>query len=180
MTNKPHDLSCFDLTDVIETIDSLPNPEQWHVKMATHPGVGWSIKTIIPSHEIAEDGMIRICDLWSMIGQTHCDLVNVTDHAYDWSGNLIDGWNTIWIRDGWDVNVTCDGGSPPAYEILPFQESSKVIAQGVLDMLSHQLAQSNTDRQDLETLADVCEALISQVSETDSQIKRKNIKVIDE
>lgn len=180
MTNRqPNPI--FDLSGVMEAITVLPNPEQWHVGMSTHPGIGWSIKTIIPSHDIAEPDIIRICDLWLMLQHVHPELVTVTDLACDWAGGIIDGWKTVWIADGWDIRITDGRNGIPSYEILPFQDGSKIIAKEVIDMLADQLAQSkHGDQHSLEELAKVCEAIACQVSEMDSQIMRNSLKVIDE
>lgn len=181
MTNRLPDPTPFDLSGVYETINDLPNPEQWHAKLSTHPGAEWNIKTIIPNHSIAETNVVRICDLWMMLHQLHPELVTITDKAVDWHGNLINGWQTIWTKDGWDIRIKHKGNGLPTYEIVPFQESSKLIAKDVLDMIPEQLAQSNeSDRQGLEILTEICDTIVSQVSELDSQMMRKNLKVIDE
>lgn len=182
MTNKLHNLSGFDFSGVLEALEGLPNPEQWHVKMSTHPGIGWSIKTVMPSKEIADPDMVRICDLWTMLGMLYPDMITITDTACDWTGEPIEGWSTIWLADGWDVRITNDGiRGLPSYEISTPEVGIRSRAKEIVDIIQSRLAHSSdADRDSLETLIEACNALISQVSEIDSQVMRKNIRILDE
>lgn len=182
MTNKPHNQNAFDFSGVLETLEGFPNPEQWHVRMSTHPGIGWNIKTVIPSKPIAEQDMVRICDLWTMLSVMYPDMITITDTACDWTGKQLEEWLTVWLAEGWDIRITNDGvRGLPSYEISPADIGIRSRAKEIVDMLHARLAHSSDDdREELETLLEACNALIGQVSEIDSQVMRKNIRILDE
>lgn len=171
----------IDFIGVLDVIKNLKNPEIWHVSNSTHPGIGWSIKSVMPFHEVAEPSMIRICDMWTMLSNIHPNIVKLTNKSFDWNGNELIGWKTIWIRDGLDIKITLDDNKLPKYEIITFQNGSRSVIKNIIDKLQEQIANSNNDEKiELESLLDICETIISQVSEFDSQNMRKNFKVIDD
>lgn len=172
----------LDFTGALEAISQLDNPEIWHVRCGTHPGIGWSIKTIIPSHNIAEDSLLRICDMWAVIAAMHPETVVITKQALDWNGSVITDWKTIWIRDDMDVLLSFNESKTPVYEITSAQSGYRNTARTIIDNLTRQLANSSEPEtvEELGVLLDIAETIGSQVSDFDSQKMRSGIHIVDE
>jgi hypothetical protein len=172
----------LDFTGALDAISELCNPEIWHVRYSTHPGIGWSIKTVIPSHDIADDSVLRICDMWSMVSAMHPEIVTITKQAFDWNGSMIKDWKTVWVTDGSDVSISFNESKTPIYEITTIQDGYRNTASMIVDNLSDQLANSNEPgiTKELGELLDIAEAIGSQVSEFDSQKLRSGIHIVDE
>ena len=167
----------------LDVIKNSTNPEIWHVRNNTHPGIGWSIKTVIPKPEYSAKESRDLIYGWVNLCAKHINHVTWTDAAYDWDGNNLDEWQTMWVRDGFDVipSDTVTGGIPDLKLITAVKGVEPAI-ESVIDNLRSQLAQSNnaSEQAELTELLEIAEALLTQTSDTASKTRRKNMKVVDE
>ena len=172
----------WDFNGTLATIQDLPNPELWHVKNKTHAGIGWSIKTVIPKPAYADDSTSDIVHHWSLLCAFNAHLVTWTDAAYDWEGNSLEEWQTIWVKDGWDVILKKDKDGNLDHEIVPFERGTALLMENVIDSLRSRMASSYdaNEQAELDQLIDLAEALIKQPSEQDVAALRKKIQVVDD
>lgn len=173
----------WDFLGVLDVIKNGTNPEIWHVRNGTHPGIGWNIKTVIPKSQFCTDDNKYIILSWLKLCVDFVMTVTWTDAAYDWNGNLLPEWQTIWVKDGFDV-VPKDPAITGinSLKLITSTNGVEPAIESVIDNLRDQLVQSNNkaDIDELTELLDIAETMLLQTSESDIIARRKNIKVIDE
>ena len=171
----------FDYIGIIETLIGTENPEIWHADNLTHPGLAWSIKTVIPKIECADNDTVDIIQLYHKIAETKYNFVKITPEAFNWNGDLLSNWNTVWIKRGWDIEFI-DKNGVLDYTISSFAKTSVKIAETLIDSISKQLAKLDNieDREELLDLIEACEAVSSMTTEYESKKLRANFRVVDD
>ena len=171
----------FDYTGVIETLISGDNPEIWHADNLTHPGLAWSIKTVIPKPEHADNDTVDIIQLYHKIAETKYNFVRILPEAFDWNGNRLNEWDTVWVKRGWDIDFVEENGVM-TYNIVSSTKTATDIAKSLIDSISTQLAKLETieAREELLDLIEACEILSSMTSDYESKKLRSNFRVIDD
>ncbi len=172
----------FDFKGVYAIISKNKNPEFWHAYNNTHPGPEWSIKTIIPKPEFADDNIKYILYGWVDLYIKHPTLVTWTKEAFDWNGNNLAEWQTIWIKNGYDVireNTKCEGKQGFKLTTLTFGKDE--VLESIVDNLKLQIDKTmdKTDEEEYTKLLEIVEAMLSN-NEHEIQEKRKNIKVVED
>lgn len=175
-------MSDWDFTGVMDVISNGTNPEFLHARNGSHPGIGWSIKTVIPKPRYAGIDSRGIIEGWSMMCALHPMLVTWSDDAYDWAGNHLEEWQTMWVRDGWDVLRDDASEDVPVFKLVTAAKNREPAIESIVDDLRAQLVQS-TDASvisELTDLLEVAEAMLSQASEQDSKAMRNNLRFVDD
>ena len=91
------------LQTVLDTIQEAINPEIYHFRYGTHPGRKYYIKTIIPGPNIINDDTYVFWQFWETLANRYPRVVRLIDHAFDWQGNKIEHWWTIWLEERIDI-----------------------------------------------------------------------------
>lgn len=171
----------FDYIGVVQTLIDGENPEIWHADNLTHPGLSWVIKTVIPKPEFADNDTVDIIQLYHKIAETKHNFVRILPEAYNWSGNKLEEWDTVWVKRGWDVEFIEKNGVL-TYNICSSTKTSTDIAKTLIDSISKQLAKLDTieEREELLDMIEACEILSSMTSEYESKKLRSNFRVIDD
>lgn len=171
----------FDYTGVVDALINNDNPEIWHADNLSHPGLAWSIKTVIPKPEFADNDTVDIIQLYHKIAETKYNFVKITPEAFNWSGNSLEQWDTVWVKRGWDVEIVDKNGTLD-YNVCSSTKTSTDIAKSLIDSISKQLAKLDTieDREELLDLIEACEVLFSMTSDYESKKLRSNFRVIDD
>ena len=171
----------WDFLGTLDAIKTRLNPEIWHVKYMSHPGIGWNIKTILPEISIANDNMKLIIMAWINMCAQFSTIVTWTDVTYDWEGNKILNWQTIWIKDGYDIIEGHDIDNNLVLRLTKANPGQEPIILKLIDNLKWQIAQctNNANIKELEDLLEITESLLTQTSDAVSRAKRNKIKVID-
>lgn len=173
----------WDFRGVLGVIRDGTNPEIWHMRNGTHPGVGWSIKTVIPRPQTAGIDSRGIITGWSMICARYPMSVTWTDDSYDWAGNHLPEWQTMWVRDGFDVvsDEVLDDGTT-VYTLIKAEDASERAVAAIIDQLRDQLAASTSEEltQELAELLEVAEAMVTKTSDVESKAKRKRLRVVED
>jgi hypothetical protein len=171
----------FDYTGVTDTLIAGDNPEIWHADNLTHPGLAWSIKTVIPKPEYADNDTVDIVQLYHRIAEAKYNFVKITPEAFNWNGDVLTEWDTVWVKRGWDIEfVELDDSL--TYNIVSSAKTSTDIAKSLIDSISKQLAKLDTieEREQLLDLIEACEILSSMTSDYESKKLRSNFRVIDD
>ena len=87
----------LDLEDFARELASLVNPEVWHFQHGCHPGLGWHIKTVIPT------GLSHVFAEWQHMAHRHPAALILLSSACNWHGEPLLGYVTAWVRDGTDI-----------------------------------------------------------------------------
>ena len=110
-------------------------------------------------------------------------MVTWTDAAYDWDGNNLNEWQTMWVRDGFDV-IPADTVTAGIKDLklVTVTKGREPAIESIIDNLRAQLAQSNnaSEQDELTELLEIAEAMLTQTSDSASKTRRKNMKVVDE
>lgn len=150
------------------------NPEVWHARNYIHPGYQWNIKTIIPSKKIIDLSAKFITDLWDKIEKNHPGVIQITDFAYDWDGQIIKNWRTIWLNK--HIDIICNYSSV-TYEIISYDEGLKKSA-----IEYKQYINSNFDPGQYSILLlqynDILDALLLHTSDDIAKQNRKKWNII--
>jgi hypothetical protein len=171
----------WDFKGVYDIIKNKRNPEFWHTTNSSHPGIGWNIKTVIPKNEFATNDIKCIIHDWEDLCVIHSTLVTWCDAAFDWDGNKLNEWQTIWIRAGYDVILEdVQGEGIHRFKIVNYIPGQEPILASIVDNLKLQLGRTmdKMEEEEYTNLLEIIEVLV-QSNEYDVQEKRKNIKVID-
>jgi hypothetical protein len=170
----------FDDVPILEKISGLINPEIHHFNGGTHPGdVRWSIKTIIPGELIINDQTKDILILWQTILYYHPTKVSIIERAYDWNGNIIDGWWTVFLDQTIDIIVT-DYGTYE-WDVVDFNTGMKVFASKQIDKLKslQHSGQIKSGEVYSDQMLDILEFLKTYTSDENSKLKRNNLRILD-
>jgi len=171
----------WDFLGALDVIKNGINPEIWHVRNSSHPGIGWSIKTVIPKPQFAGIESRQVIEGWVTVCAEHPTFVTWTDDAYDWEGNLLKEWQTMWVRDGYDVDQQ-EHNDSVVYKLVTAVKGREPALELVIDRIRSQLAQSNDEANtaELTELLEIAEAMLTQTSDSDSRMRRKKLKVVDD
>lgn len=172
----------FDYVGVIETLTATDNPEIWHADNLTHPGLSWSIRTVIPKIEFVDNDTVNIVQFWHKLAETAFNFVKITPEAFNWSGNLLPQWDTIWLKRGWDIEISELADGTLYYTVCNANTTSAKIAETLIDSIGKQLAKLENieDREELLDLIEACEAMASLTTDYESDKLRSNFRVIDD
>ncbi len=172
----------FDYIGVIETLVATDNPEIWHADNLTHPGLSWSIKTIIPKPEFADNDTVNIVQFWHKLASTKFNLVKITHDTFNWTGNLLPQWDTIWIKRGWDIEISSSTDGTLYHKVCSSSKTSAQIAETLIDNIGKQLAKLENieEREELLDLIEACEVMLSMTTDYESARMRSNFRVIDD
>jgi hypothetical protein len=172
----------WDFSGALNVIKSGINPEMWHAKNGSHPGFGWNIKTVIPKPIYASIDSRNIIASWNIVCAQYPDIIKITDESYDWAGNNLIEWQTVWIKEGFDiVNDTPTNNANPLYKTIMSTINSKTDMKNIIDTIRSQMLKSTDEqlKQELSELLEIAEVIESQTSEQVSKNNRKNLKVLD-
>ena len=173
----------WDFVGTLDIVKNGTNPEIWHVRNNTHPGIGWSIKTVIPKLQFCQNAQKDLVYGWANLCAKHVTMVTWTDAAYDWDGNNLNEWQTMWVRDGFDV-IPADTVTAGIKDLklVTVTKGREPAIESIIDNLRAQLAQSNnvSEQDELTELLEIAEAMLTQTSDSASKTRRKNMKVVDE
>ena len=171
----------FDYTGVTETLIAGDNPEIWHADNLTHPGLAWSIKTVIPKPEHADNDTVDIVQLYHRVADAQYNFVKISPEAFNWNGDRLEDWDTVWVKRGWDVEFV-EKNNVMTYSIVSSAKTSTDIAKSLIDSISKQLAKLDNieEREELLDLIEACEIRSSMTSDYESKKLRSNFRVIDD
>lgn len=171
----------FDYTGVLDVLINGDNPEIWHADNLSHPGLAWSIKTVIPKPEFVDNDTVDIVQLYHRIAETKCNFVKITPDAFNWTGDSLEEWDTVWVKRGWDIELIDRSGTLD-YSICSSTKTSTEIAKSLIDSIGKQLAKLDTieAREELLDMIEACEVLSSMTSDYESKKLRSNFRVIDD
>jgi hypothetical protein len=171
----------FDYVGVTETLTNHDNPEIWHADNLSHPGLVWSVKTVIPKPEFADNDTVDLIQLYHKIAETRYNFVKITPEAFNWNGDRLEEWDTVWIKRGWDIEFADENGTL-TYNICSYTKTSTDIAKSLIDSIGKQLAKLDTieEREELLDMLEACEIMSSMTSDYESKKLRSNFRVIDD
>jgi len=169
-----------DFSNLYQLLSESIHPEITHYQKSNHPGIGWYLKTIIPTIDVASFDSLEIYNYMVEISNHYPSLLCITPQAYNWKQETIPNWHTVWIRDGMDLHITIDSMGCITHEIDEYQVGVKhhthVLWQEIsnlnLDNFSEQ------QKEHLEKIADVIQFLHTYTDEATSKLARKNFRVI--
>lgn len=171
----------FDYVGVTETLTNCDNPEIWQADNLSHPGLIWSIKTVIPKPEFADNDTVDIIQLYHSAAEIKHNFVKITPDAFNWNGDKLPEWDTVWVKRGWDIEISNHNGVLVS-EIVNSTKTTVEIAKSLIDSISKQLAKLDKieDREELLDMIEACEILTSTTSDYESKKLRSNFRVIDD
>jgi len=164
----------------LDTIQGSNNPEIHHYHYGTHPGVRFYIKTILPGPIILNNDTYKIWKFWKDLEKKHSELIKLVKRAYDWQGNKLLGWWTIWLDQRIDIvwNYSADTGFD--YNMVDYEIGLKLSADKSLswfDALTNRLHPD--DKVCYRQLEEVADFLKSYTSDELAKKNRKILKVLD-
>lgn len=169
-----------ELNHTVGTILGSKNPEIHHYHQRSHPGAKWYIKTILPNINIIAEDAYPILLEWQKIIKKNKNLICITDIAYDWSGDRIPNWSTIWLNNRIDViwNFEDNAINWQVVDVdVGFKTSATTAMQWVKTNLSSR--QSHPSAIDFDNLCEIANFLKTYTSEKHSKNLRAQLRVID-
>jgi hypothetical protein len=169
----------FDTT-IASILDSV-NPEIHHYRQGLHPGHKWYIKTIVPGPEILTEHTYQIYIAWQDFCQRHTSLAKLTNIAYDWQGQIIPGWFTLWLDSRIDVKWKWE---PDQLLVCTIVDFAKGLQQSGIEsrnwLLSfEQSRQSSGSNVCLKNLLDITNFVETWTNESQCRKNRERFRIID-
>jgi hypothetical protein len=161
--------------DVWELLDSTVPPEVTHYREGSHPGMGWWLKTVIPS-----DQTCSVTKAWQTLAEKNQNMITLVEVAYNWHGQIINGATSIWLRNQQDVDLDMIQGQWH-YVIRPYDESVNVWGHRLADSIKiwHKFNKTSaSSNHGWHKLKDVAKLLQNWTSNQQAQIKRKGFKLV--
>ena len=170
------------LNATLETIKGSKNPEIHHYHYGHHPGPKWYIKTILPGPKILNEQTMPLFAAWRSLANKMPSAIRLTDIAFDWQGDNLHGWWTIWLNNDIDIVWTWDKNLGLTSKIVEFDYGLKEN----ITCIEHLVPVDNIDRQDTnenvsyQTLREIIDFLGSYTSDKQSQLNRNKLKVLSQ
>lgn len=172
----------FDYLGVTDALINNDNPELWHADHLSHPGLSWSIKTIIPKLEFADNDTVDTIQQYHRLAETKYNFVKITSEAFNWNGDLLSNWDTVWVKKGWNVEFYKDKQGNLKSNVCSSTKTSVEIAKSLIDSLGKQLTNLNSieEREELLDLIEACEIIASTTTDYEINQLRSKFRVIDD
>lgn len=169
------------LNAALNTILDSKNPEIHHYHRGSHPGARWYIKTILPGPLLLTDATRFLFSTWKCIGEKHRNLVRITETAYDWQGDVLHGWWTIWLDNGIDITWDISAGMDMNHVIIDIDMGLKISATEARNWMDSNLInrQSGDHCISYDRLCEITDFLSTYTSEKRSQENRRNLRILD-
>lgn len=164
----------LDIQEAFGIIETSKNPEIHHYNHGFHPGARWYIKTIIPDRKIIQDSCLPLVDAWWTFAEQNASVIRITDVSFNWNGDRIPGWNTIWLDQRIDVSWYCDRDTP-TFKIIEHDAGIRSSAE----KLNLYFDQATGDQDEIEKLREVAAMLGSYASKDHITKKRATIRVLE-
>ena len=164
----------------LDTIKGSKNPEIHHFNYGSHPGIKFYIKTILPGPIILNDNTHKIWKFWKDLSIQHSKLIILVERAYDWQGNRLRGWWTIWLNQKIDIIWSYSEENGFDYNIVDYEIGLKHSADKSLSWFDTLTDRHHPD--DIlcyEQLEEVASFLKSYTSEKSANLHRTNLKVLE-
>lgn len=170
-----------DLDLTLDTIESSDNPEIYHARNLVHPGRRWRIKTILPGPKILNDDTHPLFFFWQAIQGRHTHLVRLTSKAYDWKGNLLLDWWTVWCDERIDISWSYSREDGFSFEILDYDNALKQSADKLHDWITEDLDTRHINHLPVsyKKLRIIADFLKTYTSEKQSIKNRLKLRVIE-
>jgi hypothetical protein len=165
--------------DAISTVEGYRNPEIHHYHHGSHPGSTWHIKTILPGPTVLNDDTHVLFSFWRRLQENHPNLVLLGKQAYDWQGNLIPSWWTIWLDEKVDIIWSWSRENGFEYEFVDFEIGLKASATLISSMIGGDDSRLSTRKSaSYKRLHEIAEFLRTYTTDKQSRAKRANLRVI--
>lgn len=165
---------------VLETIQEATNPEIYHFRRGSHPGQKYYIKTIIPGPTILNDDTYVFWQFWETLAGKYPRIIKLIDHAYDWYGNSIADWWTIWLEERIDITWTWSRTDGIDFHLIDYDLGLKYSGQRALNIIKDDIDRlSPEDLVCLEQIQEIADFLKSYTTERLAEQNRKKFKVIE-
>ena len=170
-----------ELEVTLDTIEGSQNPEIYHAQRGVHPGQRWWIKTIIPGSKILNDDTHPLFLFWHALQGRNPRLIRITNKAFDWNGNLIENWCTVWCDIKIDVDWTYSRLNGFEYEIVDYDIGIKKSAEKLKEWINADLDIRQIDQRPVsyDRLQEIAEFLRTFTAESRSQKNRSMLRVLE-
>lgn len=165
----------FTLSGVLGVIETGVPPEIMHFRKGTHPGKNWWLKTVVPLQQDT-----RITSIWMHISRMHPALVLLTPTAYDWYGEIISGFQSVWIKENLDLELLVKKRIFD-YNIVSFAEGFNNSGQKLQKIVeSHQATMPHLCSDDeWSELSTVTEFMSAWTTDAQARQKRKTLRKLE-
>lgn len=170
-----------ELEETLDTILGSKNPEIHHHQNGSHPGIKWYIKTIIPSYELLNNDTYQLWILWKYLSEHFPNLIKITNIAYNWNGDLIPRWWTIWLDQKIDIRVNWSNENGFTWKMVDFDIGLKISAYEIEQLFENNFNDrlSNIDKAHYKQLHYILEFLRTYTNDKRSKDNRKHLRVIE-
>jgi hypothetical protein len=168
------------LHSVLQTIQDSINPEIYHFRYGTHPGQKYYIKTIVPGPRIINDDTYVFWQFWETLANRYPRLVKLIDYAFDWHGNHIPHWWTIWLEERIDITWTWSRRDGIDFHLIDYDLGLKYSGKKAVSLFEDNIDRlSPEDQVCLDQLKEIADFLYNYTSERQAESNRKKFTVID-
>lgn len=170
------------LENTLYTIKDLKNPEIHHYHRGKHPGIKWYIKTIMPGPKILNNDTYVLYNLWKYLESRFPKLVKLVDCAYDWQGELIPSWYTIWLNEKIDIRVSWNRANGFSWDIVEYDLGLNASAKDALELMDNSFTAARHSKQSTVCYNELCnilEYLKTWTSDKKAKANRQNLRIID-
>lgn len=150
--------------------NSVP-PEITHYQRGEHPGVGWWLKTVVPTNSQSP-----IYLAWDAIQQKHPRLVRMEPTAYDWFQTPIVNTSSVWINQKVDVTLS-ETDNQFSYVLGDYDTSFNIWGVKLIQELEQQKS-PELDPHDWHKLCDVAYLMKSWTTDRQANNNRKGLKIV--
>ena len=166
----------LDFENVWQVISNCVPPEITHFQKQSHPGIGWRLKTVIPSSTDQD-----LFKSWLLITQKHPYAACLHETAYDWNQNLIPNALSVWTQDGIDI-VIDNQSTPVNYHIIPSETSFKSSGKKLIKQINkdQKTSPEKNSQQDWHNLLCVAQLISSWTTDQQARVNRTTIKVVSD
>ncbi len=170
-----------EIEQTLHTITGSKNPEIYHYQRGSHPGVKWYIKTIIPGYGMLTDDSYPLWAMWRFLTEHYPHLIKIINSAYDWQGNLLTGWWTIWLDQRIDIRVKWSKEDGFDWKLVDYEDGLKLSAEDISSMISTLFDDRHTEQETLQfkQLNYILDFLRTYTTDKRSKENRKKLKVIE-
>lgn len=170
------------LENTLHTIRDLKNPEIHHYHRGKHPGIKWYIKTIIPGPKILNNDTYVLYNLWKHLESRWPKLIRLIECAYDWQGDSIPYWYTVWLNERIDVRISWNRNDGFSWNIVDYEIGLNSSANDALEIIDNSLTAARHSQQSTVCYNELCnilEYLKTWTSDKKAKTNRQNFRIID-
>ena len=118
---------------------------------------------------------------WETLAKRYPRIIKLVDCAYDWAGNTIEDWWTIWLEERIDVVWSWSRTDGIDFHLIDYDIGLKYSGKKAMSVLSDSIDRlSPEDSVCFNQLQEISDFLFAYTSERMAEVNRKKLHIIED